>query len=260
MWLAMLRSSCCTAVAAGVCGVAFRSGDAHSKQRCRPCVAMALFVRDCAYCRACLPCVWREVVRFFARFLVSFCESWSWSGDVVAMTRYRLRQGVLQCWQGVVSWELGLPMSASGMPTHRQKWVMSILCCKAALYVPWSCACSTLRRVRVHSEAGSPSAWRASGRAVGMSPSGTGVLAYVRVCRASRLLFSVRASLGEGTAVSGALMGVCVDGCHWNILAGVQKSHVIELVCRPHSRLTDWPLANHLGLFCWLLCPMPPRM
>ena len=37
--------------------------------------------------------------------------------------------------------------------------------------------------------------------------------------------------------MAGASTGSICDGCHWNILAGAQKSQGVDLVWRPHSRL-----------------------
>ena len=159
-----------------------------------------------------------------------------------------------------MSWEVGCPTSASGMPTHLQKCVTRSLCCSAALYVPLSCAPMIRRRVIAVSDFGRPNADNASGSAVGMSPSGMGTVAVLRSCMASRRRRSVLLSAVDGTAWSGASIGGVCDGCHWNIFAGAQKSHVLELVWSPHSRLIGWPLANHIGRLCWLLLPMPPRI
>ena len=118
-----------------------------------------------------------------------------------------------------------------------------------------------LRRVVADSDFGSPNADNASGSAVGMSPSGMGTVAVLRSCMAqSRRQRSVLLSAVDGTAWSGASIGGVCDGCHWNIFAGAQKSHGMELVWSPHSRLMAWPLANHIGRFCGLLLPMPPRI
>jgi len=160
------------------------------------------------------PCASRECARFvvslrLSRLIWSLC-----SCDIASVTRYKLRHGVWQCWQGVVSWDGEWPTSASGMLTHLQKCVTRSLCCITALYVPLSCARMSLRRVRAVSDFGSPKADRASGSAVGMSPSGTGAFSYLRLCRASRRRWSVRVSVVEGTAVVGASIGGVCDGCH----------------------------------------------
>ena len=184
----------------------------------------------------------------------------SCSGVVFFVTWYKLRHGVWHFWQGVVSWELGCPTSASGMPTHRQKCVTRSLCCSAALYVPLSCAPMIRRRVIAVSDFGRPNADMARGCAVGISPSGTGTFAVLWWGMVSWWGCWVLLSAVEGTAVSGASIGGVCDGCHWNIFAGAQKSHGMELVWSPHSRLIAWPLANHIGRLCGLLLPMPPRI
>ena len=109
----------------------------------------------------------------------------------------------------------------------------------------------SLRRVGAVSDFGSPEADRAKGSAVGMSPSGTGVFSFLRLWRSLRRRWSVRESAVEGTAAAGASIGGVCDGCHWNIVAGAQKSQRSELVWRPRSRLIVWPVANHIGRLCW---------